>query len=82
MATLYIRLLQIPVCMLLLVQLPLRNQLCLMEFLIVCPGFESLELLEILRSASDERRREEVSHLFPRKALLCLTLEILKVVFF
>lgn len=53
-----------------------------MEFLIVCPGFESLELLEILRSASDERRREEVSHLFPRKALLCLTLEILKVVFF
>lgn len=59
-AVLYIRVLQIPVCMLLLVQLPPRNQLCLMEFLIVCPEFESrlrLKLREILRSASGRRRQ-------------------------
>lgn len=59
-AALYIRVLQIPVCVLLLVQLPLRNQLCLMEFLIVCPEFESwlrLKLREILRSASGRRRQ-------------------------
>lgn len=37
---LYSRLTQIPVCVLLLVQLPLRNQLCLMGFLIVCPEYE------------------------------------------
>ena len=37
----YIRVLQIPVCVLLLVQPPQRNQLCLMEFLIVCPEYES-----------------------------------------
>lgn len=60
MAALYIQVLQIPVCMLLLVQLPPRNQLCLMEFLIVCPEFESqlqLKLREILRSASGGRRQ-------------------------
>lgn len=37
---LYSRVLQIPVCVLLLVPLPPRNQLCLMDFLIVCPEFE------------------------------------------
>lgn len=41
LVVLYIGVLEIPVCVLLLVQLPQRNQLCLMEFLIVCPEFES-----------------------------------------
>lgn len=66
-AVLYIRVLQIPVCVLLLVQLPLRNQRCLMEFLIVCPEFESrlqLKLREILRSATGRRRQWGVALVF------------------
>lgn len=50
---------QIPVWMLLLVRLPPRNQLCLMEFLIVCPEFErrlQRKLPEKLRPASDRWR--------------------------
>lgn len=57
---LYSRVLHIPVCALLLVQLPPRNQLCLMEFLIVCPEFETRlqrKLPENLRSASDRWRQ-------------------------
>lgn len=80
----YIRGLQIPVCVLLLVQLPQRNQLCLMEFLIVWPEFESqlwLNLLEILRIASDGRGQEKVLHLSPSKTAFCLTPEMLKDVF-
>ncbi|TNN61095.1 hypothetical protein EYF80_028748 [Liparis tanakae] len=47
---------QSPVCALLLVQLPQRNRLCLMEFLIVCPEYGSsskLQLLEGKGSSSD-----------------------------
>lgn len=57
---LYSRVLQIPVCTLLLVQLPPRNQLCLMEFLIVCPEFERQlhrKLPKNLRCASDRWRQ-------------------------
>lgn len=78
---LYIRVLQIPVCVLLLVQLPPRNQLCLMEFLIVCPEFESLKLLEILSSASSRRRQGKVLHLSTSKTSLCLALKVLNAVY-
>lgn len=64
MLGLYIEVFQIPACVLLLVQLPPRNHLCLMEFLIVCPEFEKLtklKQLEIFRSAVG-RRQKKVLH--------------------
>lgn len=78
MLGLYIEVFQIPACMLLLVQLPPRNHLCLMEFLIVCPEFEKLTKLKQLEifSCAVGRRQKKVLHLF------CLTLEILRMFFF
>lgn len=58
---LYIRVLQIPVCMLLLVQVPQRNQLCLMEFLIVWPEFESWRSYVLQVTGSGETGRGVVS---------------------
>ena len=73
----YIRVLQIPVCVLLLVQPPQRNQLCLMEFLIVCPEFESCSSWNYRRSFVMQVRRgggrEKVLHLSPCKTAFSLT---------
>lgn len=59
MILLHIQVLQIPVCMLLLVQLPLRNHLCLMEFLIVSALNLRVAPAETIGDANDGLRQEK-----------------------